>query len=167
MKPMKAFFSIIVALSFPFTTEAADKAPVKVFLLLGQSDMQGKGSMKHLEELVKEQPDKYGHLMDGDKWVVRDDVWGAFHNENRGPLTVGTLTRPGGRVGPEIGFGKVLGDALEEPVLLLKIAWGGQSLAVDFRPPSAGKWDREFNRDDGKSYKPATVGWAYKQILTK
>ncbi|MGL5097964.1 MAG: sialate O-acetylesterase, partial [Planctomycetia bacterium] len=30
------------------------------------------------------------------------------------------------------------GDAFEEPVLLIKLAWGGKSLAVDFRPPSAG-----------------------------
>jgi alpha-galactosidase len=32
-----------------------------------------------------------------------------------------------------------MGDALAEPVLLIKCAWGGKSLAVDFRPPSAGK----------------------------
>ena len=28
---------------------------------------------------------------------------------------------------------------VREPVLLIKCAWGGKSLAVDFRPPSAGK----------------------------
>lgn len=137
---------------------AKDKGPVKVFLLIGQSNMQGKGSLSHLKELVSAEPAKYGHLMKDGQWVQRDDVWGAFHNTNRGPLTVGTLTRPGGRLGPEIGIGKVLGDAIDEPVLLLKSAWGGQSLAIDFRPPSAGKWDREFNQKDGKDYKPATVG---------
>jgi alpha-galactosidase len=32
----------------------------------------------------------------------------------------------------------VVGDHFDEPVLLVKVAWGGKSLAVDFRPPSAG-----------------------------
>jgi len=146
---------------------AKGKKPVKVFLLVGQSNMQGKGSAKHLAELVKSQPKKYGHLMKDGKWVKRDDVWGSFHARPGQRLGVGQFTRPGGRVGPEVGFGKVVGDAMNDDVVLLKIAWGGQSLAVDFRPPSAGKWDRKFNRDDGKSYKPATVGWAYKQIFNE
>ena len=42
------------------------------------------------------------------------------------------------RIGPELGFGTVVGDHFDEPVLLIKLAWGGKSLAVDFRPPSAG-----------------------------
>lgn len=146
---------------------AKDKKPVKVFLLVGQSNMQGKGSAKHLAELVKSQPKKYGHLMKDGKWVKRDDVWGSFHARPGQRLGVGQFTRPGGRVGPEVGFGKVVGDAMNDDVVLLKIAWGGQSLAIDFRPPSAGKWTRKFNRDDGKSYKPATVGWAYKQIFNE
>ena len=32
----------------------------------------------------------------------------------------------------------VVGDAYEEPVLLVKLSWGGKSLAKDFRPPSSG-----------------------------
>ena len=36
------------------------------------------------------------------------------------------------------GFGHVVGEAFEEPVLLVKMAWGGKSLARDFRPPSSG-----------------------------
>ena len=32
----------------------------------------------------------------------------------------------------------MVGNALDEPVLLIKCAWGGKSLAADFRPPSAG-----------------------------
>ena len=44
----------------------------------------------------------------------------------------------GDQIGPELGFGQVVGDAFEEPVLLIKLAWGGKSLAKDFRPPSSG-----------------------------
>jgi alpha-galactosidase len=32
----------------------------------------------------------------------------------------------------------VVGDAFQQPVLLIKLAWGGKSLARDFRPPSSG-----------------------------
>jgi hypothetical protein len=35
-------------------------------------------------------------------------------------------------------LGTVLAEHYEEPVLLVKAAWGGRSLAVNFRPPSAG-----------------------------
>ena len=31
----------------------------------------------------------------------------------------------------------MVGDHFEEPVLLIKTAWGGKSLQVDFRPPSS------------------------------
>ena len=41
-------------------------------------------------------------------------------------------------IGPELGFGCVIGDAFDEPVLLVKLAWGGKSLGKDFRPPSSG-----------------------------
>jgi len=147
---------------------AKGKKPVKVFLLVGQSNMQGKGSAKHLAELVKSQPKKYGHLMKDGKWVKRDDVWGSFHARPGQRLGVGQFTRPGGRVGPEVGFGKIVGDAIDEPVVLLKIAWGGQSLAIDFSPPSAGKWkDREFNTKKALWYKPGTVGWAYQAIFNE
>jgi hypothetical protein len=35
-------------------------------------------------------------------------------------------------------FGHVLGDNLDNQVLLIKTAWGGKSLYRDFRPPSSG-----------------------------
>lgn len=143
----------------------APKGKVKVFLLAGQSNMQGKGSADHLKELVKSQPEKYGWTMNGDNWAEREDVW-VYFNGTSGRLKVG-YTHPAGRVGPELGFGKVVGDAIAEPVILLKACWGGQSLAVDFRSPSAGKWDKEFNPDDGVGWKPGTIGWAYKAIFLK
>lgn len=44
----------------------------------------------------------------------------------------------GHHFGPELQFGQVLGDYLENQVLLIKTAWGGKSLFKDFRPPSSG-----------------------------
>lgn len=123
--------------------------PLKVFILAGQSNMEGQGFVKadprrnggrgSLEFLVKDAAtaDKFKHLMDKDgKWVVRDDVW-IHYLGRKGKLTVGYGAKED-RIGPELGFGHVVGDAFEGPVLLIKLAWGGKSLAKDFRPPSSG-----------------------------
>ncbi|MFM8274503.1 MAG: hypothetical protein ACKODX_19530 [Gemmata sp.] len=60
-----------------------------------------------------------------------------FHYlERKGKLTAGFGIQPD-RIGPELGFGRVVADAYEEPVLRVKLAWVGRSLAKDFRPPSA------------------------------
>jgi hypothetical protein len=123
--------------------------PVKVFILAGQSNMEGHGFVKadpkrnegkgSLEYVAKQAAaaDKYKHLLGKDgKWAVRDDVW-IHYLERKGKLTAGFGAKED-FIGPELGFGNVIGDAYEEPVLLIKLAWGGKSLAVDFRPPSSG-----------------------------
>lgn len=167
----------LIALAVPSISraDAANQKPVKVFLLIGQSNMQGKGSLAHLEQLVKEEPATYGHLMKDGKWTERDDVFVAFPNlqgakkdksrDAYGKLTVGFTWPPKVKVGPELGFGEVVGDAFDEPVLLIKACWGGQSLDVDFRPPSAGWKDRKFDINNRDEWKPGTEGWAYKQIF--
>jgi alpha-galactosidase len=132
------------------TLSAAEKT-VKVFFLVGQSNMEGKGNPVHLDtykddELIKP---TYAGLKDGDGWRVRDDVWITYPTkaggEKHGPLTVGYGTKGEDSIGPEFGFGHAIGNALEEPVLLIKIAWGGKSLAVDFRPPSAPPTEEELS----------------------
>jgi alpha-galactosidase len=123
--------------------------PVKVFVLAGQSNMEGHGFVTadpkrnggkgSLEFLVKDPAtaDRYKHLRGKDGgWAVRDDVW-VHYLGRKGRLTVGYGVKDD-RIGPELGFGTVVGDAFEEPVLLVKLAWGGKSLGKDFRPPSSG-----------------------------
>jgi alpha-galactosidase len=46
--------------------------------------------------------------------------------------------KPGDKIGPELTFGLTMDAAFEEPVLLIKAAWGGKNLHTDFRPPGAG-----------------------------
>jgi alpha-galactosidase len=46
--------------------------------------------------------------------------------------------RPGDKIGPEFTFGLTMDAALDEPILIIKTAWGGKSLHTDFRPPGAG-----------------------------
>ncbi len=124
---------------------SAKALPIKAIILSGQSNMVGhgfytldpmrNGGQGSLEEAVKR--GKFGQLMDKDgKWRVRDDVWIDYF-DHKGKLTVG-FGAGEDCIGPEFGFGQVVGDTFEDPVLLIKIAWGGKSLAVDFRPPSSG-----------------------------
>lgn len=131
--------------------------PVKVFVLAGQSNMEGQavvdlagkdynGGRGTLVELMRD-PAKaamFRHLRTADgKWTVRDDVWVRYQREDRkllaGPLGHGfSVYGDPHHFGPELQFGHVMGDALTNQVLIIKTAWGGKSLNVDFRPPSAG-----------------------------
>jgi hypothetical protein len=117
---------------------AADPAkPVKVFILAGQSNMEGKAKLSLLDYQA-EQPatrDLFKHWRKDGKWIERDDVWIKFL-DRKGKLTVGYGSPK--CIGPELEFGTVVGDRYDEPVLLIKTAWGGRSLSRDFRPPAAG-----------------------------
>lgn len=142
------FVLVFGSLLLTTSLHAADP-PVKVFILAGQSNMEGHGFIKadpkrnggkgSLEFLARDPAtaDRFKHLLGktGD-WVVRDDVW-IRYLDRKGKLTAGYGVQDD-RIGPELGFGTVMGDAFEEPVLLIKLAWGGKSLAVDFRPPGSG-----------------------------
>ena len=139
---------VAVVAARPAEGGKAGKGPVKVFILAGQSNMEGAGAIKgnkktegkgSLEYLVKDPATakRFAHVVDKDgKWVVRDDVW-IWYLGRTGGLTAGYGARPD-RIGPEFQFGHVVGDRIDDPVLLIKTAWGGKSLAKDFRPPSSG-----------------------------
>jgi carbohydrate esterase-like sialic acid-specific acetylesterase len=113
------------------------RAPVKVFILAGQSNMEGKAKVTLLEYQAGQPATagRFEHLRKDGKWIERDDVWIKFL-DRKGPLAIGYGSP--GCIGPELEFGQVVGDRYEEPVLLIKTAWGGRSLWRDFRPPSAG-----------------------------
>ncbi len=135
----------------------AGKSPLKVFILAGQSNMEGQGVVDldgkdyndgkgTLVELMRD-PAKaslFKHFKDAQgKWVVRDDVWVSYQRE-RAPLLHGLLGfgfsvyGDQHHFGPELQFGHVIGDHFTNQVLLIKTAWGGKSLCKDFRPPSSG-----------------------------
>ena len=139
----------LVLLSAAPLSTPTKQAPLKVFILAGQSNMVGAGEVKanpdrnggqgSLEHLVKStaKSKRYSHLIDGDgDWVLREDVWISYFDRG-GQLSVG-YGGDEGKIGPELGFGHVVGEAFDEPVLLIKVAWGGKSIGKDFRPPSAG-----------------------------
>ncbi len=176
---------------------AAGDGPVRVFILAGQSNMQGKakievghggvsGAIGSLRYLVNSDPANYGHLVDSNgAWAKRSDVWIKYNTASYGGAAVtvwgdltagygnlGDVTSSDARLGPELGFGNVMGDFFDEPVLLIKEAWGGKSLAVDFRPPSSGGVtgayytkilnDVEDVLNDLSTYFPSYHGQGYK-----
>ena len=178
------------------TALTAGSGKLKIFVLAGQSNMQGFGRVETgvdpvsltgaanvlggsgtLRAMVNNKPAAYSYLVEPVKtatytvngitktfpaWVVRKDVWisnwggalGSATESNSGALTVGfgsENTMPDGYIGPEFGFGHIVGNAMGDKVLLIKTSWGGKSLAVDFRPPSSG----------------GTVGPYYSEIIAK
>jgi hypothetical protein len=136
-----AVFLVVVALvhaPLAFGAAGIDTAkPVKVFILAGQSNMEGKAKVQLLEYQISQPATRsfFEHLQKDGRWIEREDVWIKFL-DRKGNLTVG-FGSPN-CIGPELEFGNVVGDHYAQQVLLIKTAWGGKSLYRDFRSPSAG-----------------------------
>ena len=132
---MPRTLSLLAVLLLSVSLRAADK-PVKVFILAGQSNMEGKAPNALLEHQASDPKtrDQFTHLRKDDKWIMRDDVFIKFLDRH-GPLTIGFGSRD--RTGAELEFGHAMGNHFEEPVILIKAAWGGHSLYKLFRSPSA------------------------------
>jgi hypothetical protein len=113
--------------------------PVKVFILAGDSNCEGKGAITHLDVLLSDPATAatYKHLKRADgKWAERDDVW-IRYGDRKGKLSVGYGDVPT-RFGIELQFGNVVGDHLKNQALLIKTAWGGSGLSRNFASPSSG-----------------------------
>ncbi|MDA7882284.1 hypothetical protein N9A94_08255 [Akkermansiaceae bacterium] len=138
--------------------EAGKKVPFKITYLTKDANGLGwtarldvPGSLKTLVKFGG----KYPYLMnDKGQWTARDDVY------YRGVATAtGShwLEVSGGRIGPELGFGHAVGEAIDEPVLVLKTSQGNRSLGWDFLPPGSKQIEV-----DGKiyaGYKESPLSW--------
>lgn len=141
----------------PDTKPADLKKPVKVFILMGQSNMLGmgdvgpettKGTLGYLTKTEK----RYPYLIDeAGQWTVRNDVRYVHVMPGRsGGMQVNHnewLTVKGGAIGPEVAFGHIMGQWLAEPVLVLKSCIGNRSLGWDLLPPGSERYVV-----DGKTY---------------
>ena len=140
------------------TLPSAVAKPLKVFILAGQSNMQGHAKIETFDYIGDDPATapllKQMRGADGQPTVC-DNVWissigclgDAYTDltEKTGKLTAGYGSRnnpaeDGGKIGPEFTFGLTMDAALDEPVLIIKTAWGGKSLHTDYRPPSAGPY---------------------------
>lgn len=157
MKLIHTLIALTVILCGP--TFAAQMKPLKVFILAGQSNMEGHARVETFDYIGDDPATapllKMMRGADG-KPTVCDGVWisyltgrydGSANGEGLGKLTAGfgargdKPTQDGGKIGPEFTFGLTMDAAFAEPVLLIKTAWGGRSLNTEFRPPSAGPYE--------------------------
>ena len=135
----------------PDNTPPATDKPVKVFILMGQSNMQGKGAINPIDTpgtlatVVKEQ-NKFPNLIDTNgNWSARGDVKyrGVISCIGNADLTVGQGTGAT-QIGPELGFGHVMGYHFDEPVIVIKASFGGQDLGFDFLAPGSQRYTMQW-----------------------
>ena len=138
----RPLWSILFAISLVIGAVAGvpvlDAKPLKVYLLVGQSNMQGHARTTTIEHIGMD-PDTAPLLAEmqdenGDP-VVCEDVWISYLSNNgvkEGKLTAG-FGADDSKIGPEFTFGLTMSKHLEEPILIIKTAWGGKSLNTDYR----------------------------------
>jgi lysophospholipase L1-like esterase len=160
MKPPATTLLIFTTI-LSIAAQAAE--PIKVFILAGDECVLEEGVVAAedkpgtLEKVVSANSE-YAFLKDADGgWIAREDVLlydaHPIHNNTEAParpLRVVTDFKRGAESGPRTGvdlmLGHVLGQAIDEPVMILRFAtrhpvWfkrGSRDLAHDFRPPSSG-----------------------------
>ena len=124
--------------------------PVQVYILMGQSNMLGFGTIAGttdgtLEYAVKTK-NKYPYLVDNaGNWTVRQDVrYVRVMSSGTGPMSLYKnewLTIGGGNnsglIGTELAIGHYLGYATDAPVLILKSCIGNRALGWDLLPPGS------------------------------
>ncbi len=143
-------FNLLLSLGILLTGTLQAGEPLKVYLLVGQSNMVGHANTTTIPWMAKDPNTKALHdkMVDpSGKAKVYDDVRISYISEakdGRVTLAEGALSVGYGawdqKIGPELAFGITMHENLKEPILLIKTAWGGKSLHTDFRPPSAGHY---------------------------
>ena len=151
------FFLVAVA-AFAVATAHAGAKPLKVFILSGQSNMQGHAHVRTFD-VIGLDPKTAPMLTemrnaDGSPRVC-EKVWissiGSSPEEKFGKLTAGYgASKIDEKIGPEFTFGITMQKQLDEPVLIIKTAWGGKSIHTDFRPPIAGPF--KFREEELKQF---------------
>ncbi len=151
-------FAVVLA---PFS----GAAPLKVYILAGQSNMEGHAKLSSFDHIgmdPKTSPILEEMRGEDGESAVLDDVWITYRTGKEedqpgvGKLTAGfgsrrVSTEPGEKIGPEFTFGIYTRKLVNEPILIIKTAWGGKSINTDFRPPSAGPYS--FNEKQLENYK--------------
>ncbi len=145
---MKFILTFLTLLSA--SVMAAEKKPLQVYILAGQSNMQGHAKVTTFEHIGMDPATKpmLAAMQNADGAPkVCERVWisalgcGEENQEQTGKLTAGFgASAAGPKIGPEFTFGIYMEKATDAPILLIKTAWGGKSLNTDFRSPSAGPY---------------------------
>lgn len=140
-----SFVLAILALLVP---NFANADPLRVFILAGQSNMQGHAQVRTFEHIGMDPATKplLAEMQNADGSPrILERVWissiGCAETEQTGKLTTGFgASQNGPKIGPEYTFGITMEKLVDGPILLIKTSWGGKSLNTDFRSPSAGPY---------------------------
>jgi Carbohydrate esterase, sialic acid-specific acetylesterase len=143
---MKIILSILAIIADPVI---AVGKPLQIYILAGQSNMQGHAKVSTFEHIGMDPATKpmLAEMLAADgKPKTCERVWissiGCAKDdttEQTGKLTAG-FGATSEKIGPEFTFGIYTEKSTDAPILLIKTAWGGKSLNTDFRPPSAGPY---------------------------
>jgi alpha-galactosidase len=173
--------AVVLGLMPGITSQVAGK-PLKVFILAGQSNMQGHVNVSTFDAmagdpktapLLQEMRDANGTpRVCENVWISSIGCAGDDTTEQKGKLTAG-FGASKDEIGPEFTFGIYMEKALGEPILIIKTSWGGRSLHTDFRPPSAGPyvWSafetarRKDHLDKAKADTLKATGVAYRDMI--
>jgi hypothetical protein len=139
---------LLIAFVFLFAPALARAQPLQVYILAGQSNMQGHAQVRTFEHIGMDPATKpmLDEMQNADgSPKVCERVWisslGSADTIQTGKLTAGFgAAQNGPKIGPEFTFGIYTQKVTKAPILLIKTAWGGKSLNTDFRPPSAGPY---------------------------
>ena len=148
MRLLFVFTALFSALSGVSPAQGAK--PMQVYILAGQSNMQGHAQIRTFEHLGMDPETKplLAEMLGPDGLPkVCQRVWissiGSADTEQTGKLTAG-FGASTTKIGPEFTFGITMEKLTDAPILIIKTAWGGKSLNTDFRSPSAGPYP--FNK---------------------
>ena len=138
----------------PIKLEGGKKVPFQIIYLNNKAN--GLGWYARLDipgtlKTVVRHDKKFQYLVDDDgNFVPRDDVYykGVVTATASKWLDIGCGA--GNSIGPELGFGHMVGNHHDEPVLILKASQGNRSLGWDFLPPGSERF--EHTDPDGTTY---------------
>jgi hypothetical protein len=153
---MAALLTTTFATAAEDVSKPADlKKPVKVFIMMGQSNMLQYGKLGNPDGSEPKtvyggiKAGKYTYLVDADKkFKERQDVRYIWTMQGAGVKQQEWLGAKG-KVGVELGTGWHLGDFYSEPVMMLKAAIGNRGLGWDLLPPTVGTYEVDGKKNPG------------------
>lgn len=139
----------------PIKLTAGQKVPFKITYLTNGAN--GLGWIARLDipgtlKTVVREEGKFPYLIDDEgQFIERNDVW----YKGLVTATADQWLAPGcgasaNSIGPELGFGAVMGTYHDRPVLIIKSSQGNRSLGWDFLPPGSERY--EHTDENGKTW---------------
>ena len=187
----KSLFAFVTIMLLTVSHSDGGK-PLKIYIMAGQSNMEGHAHARVLDylgddpatsDLLKQiKADDGSYRLVPNTWISYLTGTGGRidggNQEINGQLTVGFGSQggrkpgePGEKFGPELAFGITMQNNLHEPILIIKTAWGGQSLHTDYRSPSSGPYEKtesnakRFETEEKRQELKEKTGRRYRQMI--